>query len=481
MPPAIPKCPTSRETQTSLHRVPSKLLLLHQHCLATLKTRILTKVYFLHSAYATKQSLCPKWRLRPHRSIRISPCLVPTRLFQWVYCYHQYWILPTKISSKPCQTCTSLGFPENKCISIPNCNAQATSTTLFSSTSAASSLVRGDGGFGNSSSTINTSDKTSKLVHSITVAPLQTSTVKFMSNSSMTQGDECLLQDAYCSLRGPGHSLDGLKDECLLWDSACSGDKSFATSHFYGSIASILMNNTCFLDPSPECSKSNPPGRISAFDEVKDWMRSPQCLSENPNIIAMEDGNDANVIKEDMFLNETCCDNCEVAADRVDVYYWPNPNANTSCLSIIGDGNSDLAVGATTDKAGNVYWGCTSWEPITGKPGPGSPLLVTTATLTSVASMTFRSYLYNPWGDSPCENSSTFLSSNSNLNVKPRGEPPPLHPRGHTLILPNSSVSTAILGNFTLWVSHCTIYIRMWMSSQWVLVPLRPYISTFRA
>ena len=153
----------------------------------------------------------------------------------------------------------------------------------------------------------------------------------------------------------------------------------------------------------------------------------------------MENGDDANVIQEDLFLNQTCCNDCEVAADQVDVYYWSNPQANTSCQSIIGDGNSDLAVGATTDKSGGVYWGCTTWS-------SGSPLVVSTATLTSVASMTFRSYLYNPWDESPCGNYTSSVSSNLYSNNKPRG----LHPRGHTLIAPNSSVSTVVLGDVTL-------------------------------
>ena len=210
------------------------------------------------------------------------------------------------------------------------------------------------------------------------------------------------------------------------------------------------MSNKCFFEPSTNCTQNNPPGRMSAFDEVKSWMRSPQCMSENPLVIELEEGDEANVIKEDLFLNQTCCNDCEVAADRVDVYYWSNPNANTSCLSIVGDGNSDLAVGATTDKSGDVYWGCTSWESIQGQPGPGSPLIVTTAALTAVASMTFRTYLFNPWGESPCGNYSSSLSSNQNANIKIRGVPPPLHPRGHTLVAPNGSVSTAVLGEYTL-------------------------------
>lgn len=162
----------------------------------------------------------------------------------------------------------------------------------------------------------------------------------------------------------------------------------------------------------------------------------------------MEEGSDADLIKEDLYLNTTCCgDGCEVAADSVDVYYWSDPHANTSCQSIVGDGVSDLAVGATTDGSGNVYWGCTSWVSSPGQSGPRSPLVMTMATLTEVASMTFRSYFFNPWEESPCQESSSLSLSPS---FKPRGSPPSLHPRGHSLVVPNGSVSTAVLGQFTL-------------------------------
>ena len=283
------------------------------------------------------------------------------------------------------------------------------------------------------------SDETFYSAQTITAAPSKTAMAGLTLNSSLPKGDECLLQDAYCSLRGSGHSLDGLKDECVLWDASCSGNRSLATSQFYGSIMNILTQNACFYDSSPDCSKSNPPGRVSEFDDVKSWMRSPPCMSEDPGIMALEDTEDAIIIQEDLFLNQTCCGDCEVAADQVDVYYWPNSHANTSCLSIIGDGNSDLAVGATTDNSGSVYWGCTTWS-------SGSPSVVWTATLTSVASMTFRSYLFNPYDESPCGNLTTSVSSDVNPNIKHRD----LYPRGHTLIAPNSSVSTVVLGDVTL-------------------------------
>ena len=134
--------------------------------------------------------------------------------------------------------------------------------------------------------------------------------------------------------------------------------------------------------------------------------------------------------------------------NRVDVYYWPDAHANTSCLSIVGDEISDLAAGATTGKGGTLYWGCTSLN--SDPPSVGSQLIVTTAVLTSIASMTFRSYLYNPWLSLPCYTSSTTLSSHLDPKVRPRETRPSILPRGHTLVASNESVSTAMLGNFTL-------------------------------
>lgn len=289
--------------------------------------------------------------------------------------------------------------------------------------------------------------------HAITAAPFETSMSAYRSNSSLAPGSECLIQDAHCSLQGPGHSLDGLKDECVLWDTSCSGNKTLATIQFYGSVVSAVTKNKCFQDLSPDCSKNNPLGRMSAFSQLKNWMRSTECESEDPKIIHLidpEKSNVADAVKDDLFMNKTCCGDCEVAADKVDVYYWPDPNADTSCLSIIGNETSDLAVGATTDKAGNVYWGCTSWDSSQGQSGLGSPHIVTTATLTTIASVTFRTYLYNPWWKLPCENSLTSLSSSLDPKVKPRDTLESLRRRGHTLVAANGSVSTAVLGDFTL-------------------------------
>ena len=291
-------------------------------------------------------------------------------------------------------------------------------------------------------------------MHTITAAPFKTPMSGNGSNFSLMQASECPLQEAYCTLQGPGHSLDGLKDECVLWDSTCSGNKSLAITQFYNSVAGALQKNSCFRDSLPECSKNNPVGRMSAFDEVKSWMRSPGCgVDERLGFEQIDDGPEhidgPLTINEYSYVNSTCCGICIIYPDQADVYYWPDAHANTSCLSIVGDEISDLAAGATTGEGGTVYWGCTSRDSSQAS-GVGSPHIVTTAILTSIASLTFRTYLYNPWMSLPCKTSSTPLSSDLHPKVKPRDTRPSILPRGHSLVAPNASVSTAVLGNFTL-------------------------------
>ena len=60
-----------------------------------------------------------------------------------------------------------------------------------------------------------------------------------------------------------------------------------------------------------------------------------------------------------------CCGSCEMNVQNVDIYYWPEPNVNTSCLSIIGDSVRPVDYGATrsvwtdgTETVNDTYWGC---------------------------------------------------------------------------------------------------------------------------
>ena len=71
------------------------------------------------------------------------------------------------------------------------------------------------------------------------------------------------------------------------------------------------------------------------------------------------------------------CGSCNVGGPNVDVYYWPQTSANTSCLSIIGPTPSPPLAGATTSN-GLTYWGSTM-------------------VLTAINGITFKMPLEDPW------------------------------------------------------------------------------------
>ena len=266
-------------------------------------------------------------------------------------------------------------------------------------------------------------------------------------NNASSAGNTCMLQDSYCSLRGLNHALDGLNDVCLLWDTSCTGIRTSAGSKwFQEKKATYLTHNKCFLDPSPDCTTSNPPGRMSVFSEAKYWMRSPQCLSLLHELFY--DPSHEAWWQNYIAANHTCCNLCQINVDFVEVYYWPDPHADTSCHSVVGDEISRFDAGATTDGKGVVYWGCTSWLSPNELAKPRASTIITTATLTSTANMEFKYYFYNPWDQSPCGNQSISTLPNI-VSPTEHSQAASLHPRGHTL-LAESNASTAVLDGYTL-------------------------------
>ena len=268
-------------------------------------------------------------------------------------------------------------------------------------------------------------------------------------SSNGTNNSTCGVADPYCSLRGPSHSLDGLEDQCILWDKSCCGERTSAASRFW-TTRGLLEDNSCFYRPSPECSTSNPPGRISVFLEVKSWMRQPECLKLHHDMFP--DPNHEAVFQEDLFFNVTCCGYCQVIAEKVDVYYWPLPDADTSCQSIVGDEVSSVADGATTNGNGDVYWGCTYSVPERDRDNFSNSLsLLTTASLTTIASLKFKAYAFNPWDPSPCMNITSSGSPQFNQTTAVPNNAITLRPRAHSL-LAGDNISTAVLGTYTLYV-----------------------------
>lgn len=255
---------------------------------------------------------------------------------------------------------------------------------------------------------------------------------------------------------GPDQPLH-LSDECLLWNTSCTGNKTLAIDEFFNGTLFWLQENECFVSPlnaSLDCSKYVSQDVMSEFAVIKDWMRSPQCLSSSSEYKLMQGQTPFSYM-----LGDSCCDFCEISAQNVDIYYWPDHDANTSCLSIVGNSVNPLLYDATrvvTTSNGSpmsstiTYWGCTVQDPSIGLS------YMSTAQLTSIDSITFKEALVDPWSAPPCvEKASAFPSPS--MSIEARGLRASIHARGHSLVLPfnitqNNGLlaSTVVMGEYTL-------------------------------
>ena len=308
----------------------------------------------------------------------------------------------------------------------------------------------------------------------------------------------CTVQDSFCSYEGfnksiGNASISAFANQCLLWDASCAGNKTLAMDEFFNGTQSDLYNNQCFnlIDQgvaSPQsliaenngtmgnlsqyglCETYNPPERILAWKKIKSWMRTPECAAAKQAWAKQEkipndywsDPNYANAASP-------CCRSCAVWANNVDLYYWPEPDINTSCLSIIGNSVHPYDFGATT--AGySTYWACAAKTTVTStSTWTGNSLvdaytttttisLITTAAIQFMANIPVKMPLINPWASSPCTEVDTTPRgpNSSNNSVENHGQQA-IQARGHTLIIPspitsakNLTVSTLVVGNFTL-------------------------------
>ena len=139
---------------------------------------------------------------------------------------------------------------------------------------------------------------------------------------------------------------------------------------------------------------------------------------------------------------------------NVDVYYWPEPDANTACLGVIGDNTNSPFPGATT-AVNNIgepfgHWGCTA--------DSGSSI-ITTATEFVFGAVTLKKPVVNPWSSQPCIGSAPFPANISSQFIKTQAILPSLQARDHSLVGPQNKtqsggllISTVILDNYTLFV-----------------------------
>lgn len=290
----------------------------------------------------------------------------------------------------------------------------------------------------------------------------------------------CDMGDDFCSFKYPNGTIikatpEDWNDECLLWDSSCSGNKTLAMQLFFEWAFQAQdveskgdFGNRCFamapgVDQS-NCENYNPPERLSDWQKIRKWMRTPQCVSDaeewqnrtghqwrffyqgvdeySPHKqLSAEEGvpavGDSHSPPE---VNPSCCQVCDITAQNVDLYYWPEPDANQSCLSIIGETARILNDDATIESS-HTFWACNSTDPLIP-----TTVQVITAEITNIGGLQVKVPLFNPWS-SPC-------MQDQGTNGSGVG---PIVPRDHSLIIPSTitpnsglPVSTVVSGNFTL-------------------------------
>ena len=337
------------------------------------------------------------------------------------------------------------------------------------------------------------------------VSSISASRSVFGNHSHEVKAATCAIKDKYCNNNNGTvgkASATNLNDSCILWDPSCSGNRTLAMDKFFNqTFQNDLQSNECFSQLSPvnsafisNCDKYNPPGRMTEFEEMKNWMRSQQCVSaaadwaartpgtsnftyanakdwrasqEDPDS-QMADRLDPHPINYTSGVTPSCCGVCNINAQNVDLYYWPEPDADTSCLSIVGGSVRPLDYGATTTEysidptstSTGTYWGCnpltsTFYNPMV-RGNVTYTSATTTAQITAVGSLLVKVPLVNPWSPNPCLETG-LPSKGSNISTEIRGKQAGMHARDHTLIVPSSvtseihsAVSTVVLGDFTL-------------------------------
>ena len=230
-----------------------------------------------------------------------------------------------------------------------------------------------------------------------------------------------------------------LDEMCVLWDSSCSGNRTTAIEKFFRSTVDF-GGNPCFEQTpggdSSACVTYNPPARLLEWEKIKRWMRSSQCSSA---LDVYDELNETGHGTSERFYPDvsTCCLRCYIQAENVDLYYWPEPDADTSCLSIIGGSVRPLDYGATkvsvsvlhqlTQRVDIVtYWGCTAstlkTDILTYKgylTTWNSRETMTTAKISTIGSLTVKLSAFNPWSSALCPQEDA-ASHVSEVKVKPR-------------------------------------------------------------
>lgn len=264
--------------------------------------------------------------------------------------------------------------------------------------------------------------------------------------------------------------VPNLEELCVLWNNSCTGNVKSARNEFFSNTSEALRSNECFhkqptgsSEPNSlkDCYEIESSQQLLQFGQAKAWMRSPQCLSAQavwassmPDLAV-----DSKYVPNEDLGAAYCCTKCGISVENVDIYYWPDLDIDTSCLSIIGKSTNPVDYGATTtsneyDLLGrssstmsfSTYWGCIGQD----------ASVTTTAYITKINSIMVKASSYNPWSPPPCPEP-TLTATISNTTIEARGRYASIHARAQSLIIQPSitqddglPVSTVIVGYFTL-------------------------------
>ena len=137
------------------------------------------------------------------------------------------------------------------------------------------------------------------------------------------------------------------------------------------------------------------------------------------------------------------------ASMSVDLYYWPERDADRSCLSIIGNSSKPLDYGATkrttlaSDNHVNTvtYWGCTTKNSTTLATDVcvnwnDGIATITTAEIVTIGSLLVKVSSFNPWSSLPCTQEDAASRISSVVETLETGEN--IHRRDQSLINPSS-------------------------------------------
>ena len=382
------------------------------------------------------------------------------------------------------------------------------SVAVDSSTVVSSAQPHNNSGANSTANTFGRPSNSLNHVPTLLPSPFQSNDPVASKNYQDIISGFCAIDDYYCSFEGDNKignlSTKAFNDQCLLWDDSCSGNRTLAIDNLFNTTEEFLQANECFSEFSSgvqagepditiptvesgglvdsnivipsDCIKYNPPERLSEWQEIKSWMRSPACvLAENE---WTKKGGKAlkGLISTPSEVTPSCCGLCDVGVNTVDLYFWPDADANTSCTSIIGTDISPVAYGATTSPIGSggelrtsTWWACSLKTPATSTytyPGTNSGAaetitsvhpMITTAEVITVGSLAIKVSLLNPWSSSPCIDADSSLRGSNGSNSASLHARHEIKARNHALVNQSSitkddglPVSTAVLGNFTL-------------------------------